>query len=89
MRTNRESSLMHEMNGRRYPEMKLAFWIGNRILIILFPQETLIIVAASSISGESCIIEFAPLLEANGRNFIPPTRIRSQMDPLRNENVFV
>ena len=87
--TKRESSLIHEMKGRRYPEMKLAFWIGNNIFSIRFHHGTSMIMAASSISGESCIMELAPLLEAKGRNLIPPTMINSHIEERRKEKVFV
>jgi hypothetical protein len=47
--------------------MKLDFWIGNKILVILLIHGQPVIIAASSISPDNCSIAFVPLLEANGK----------------------
>ena len=47
--TKRESSLIQEINGRRYPEMNELFWIGITSLAIRFGQLTPMISPASSI----------------------------------------
>ena len=78
---NNESSLIQEINGSRYPDKKLDFWIGMIILVILLNQEIPWISAASSISPDSCNIAFIPLLEANGRYLTEPQSARSANEP--------
>ena len=43
------------------------------ILNIRLIQGQPLIIAASSISPDNCNIAFVPLLDANGKNLIPPT----------------
>ncbi len=68
--------------------------------VILFHHGQLVKIAASSISPESCNIAFVPLLEANGKNLIPPAKIQiitadhsllvfetfNHVNPLTNDN---
>ena len=70
--TNRDSSLIQEMKGSRYPEITVDFWIGMIIRTIRFHQLTPIIIPASSISLLSCSMELTPDLEAMGIYFTLP-----------------
>ena len=57
------------------------------ILIIRFAHGTPYIAAASSISGESCNIEFIPALAANGRYFTAPASTRMRNEFAKNEKL--
>ena len=85
--TNRDSSLIQDVNGRRNPEIILAFCIGMIILVILFHQEIPKIVAASSISADSCSMALVPDLVAKGRYFTVPTSTRIKNELARNEKL--
>ena len=49
----------------------------NKIFVIRLPHGQPVIIAASSISPETCSIAFVPLRDAKGKNFMPPTMMHS------------
>ena len=74
---NKDSSRRQVMNGSRKPEMIEDFWIGMMIRVIRWIQGISWIMAASSISPESCSMELSELLLANGIYLTVPTMISS------------
>ena len=80
---------MQETKGSRNPLIKLAFWIGNRTRTMRFHQGTPKIIAASSISPDSCIIAPVAVLDANGMNLIDPTRSSNSIEPSNQVKPFV
>ncbi len=85
--TNRESSRIHEINGNRYPDKKLGFWIGKMIFSIRFHHGVLVKIAASSISPDSCSIAPVADLVANGMYLIAPTSTSRKNDPYKNDHL--
>lgn len=73
IKTNNDNSLIHDINGSRYPDINALFWIGKMMRVILFHHGICCMTAASSISPDSCIIAFSDDLEEKGIYLIVPT----------------
>ena len=75
---NSVSSRRLVMKGSRYPLMMDDFWMGMMIRVIRLSQGTSWMMAASSISPDSCIMEFRALRLAKGMYLIVPAMISSR-----------
>ena len=74
---NSVSSRRQVMKGSRNPLMMEVFWMGMMILVIRFHQGMSWMIAASSISPLSCIMEFRALRLAKGMYLTTPAKISS------------